>query len=239
VSVAARSDPAPARAASHAPFTVLPPSAAPPLSRHLLGAPVRPGPASESAVVQRPTYLRLAPGGEEVADVEPYTEFGSPRVFAVVGRRGRWLAVLATELPNATVGWIPASRAAVVADAYKIDVSVSRRLLTVYRNGRVAHELPVAVGGDSTPTPIGRFATTDKLLTTGPSPYGCCVLALNGHQSRLAPGWTGGNRLAIHATLQPGTIGEAASLGCLRVGAADARWLVTTIPLGTLVEIRS
>lgn len=215
------------------------PSAAPPLTEHPGAAPPVAPPAGESAVVQRPTYLRLTPGGRPVADVEPYTEFGSPRVFAVVGHRGPWLAVLATELPNATVGWIPASRAAIVADVYKIDVSVSRRLLTVYRNGRVAHELPVAVGGQSTPTPTGRFATTDKLLTTGPSPYGCCVLALNGHQSRLAPGWTGGNRLAIHATLQTGTIGEAASLGCLRVGAADARWLVSTIPLGTLVEIRS
>jgi len=246
VSVASRSDPAPARADSRAPFAVLLPNAAPPLTQHPSSAsvtnrasavPARPRPAGESAVVLRATYLRLTPGGSVVGDVEPYTEFGSPRVLAVVGRRGGWLAVVATELPNGAVGWIPARRAAVVADSYEVRVSVSQRLLTVYRDGRVARQLPVAVGSSSTPTPTGRFATTDKLVTTGPSPYGCCVLARTGHQPLPAPGWTGGNRLAIHATLQPGTIGEAASLGCLRVGAADARWLVTTIPLGTVVDI--
>jgi lipoprotein-anchoring transpeptidase ErfK/SrfK len=243
VSVASRQEPAPARAASRAPFAVVLPSAAA-LSDHPAApapteypAAAASRPVGESAVVLQATNLRESPGGPAIARIEPYTEFGSPRVLAVVGQRGDWLAVLATELPDGQAGWIPARRTALVADAYAIHVDVDRRLLTVYRDGRPARQLPVAVGSPSTPTPMGRFATTDKLTTTGPSPYGCCVLALNGHQSRLATGWTGGDRLAIHGTLEPGTIGAAASLGCLRVAAADARWLVTTIPLGTVVTI--
>ena len=49
---------------------------------------------------------------------------------------------------------------------------------------------------------MGRFAVTDKLRTEdrADSPYGCCALALTGHQTKLVPGWPGGDRLAIHGT---------------------------------------
>ena len=99
---------------------------------------------------------------------------------------------------------------------------------------------PVAVGGPGTPTPTGRFAVTDKLLTEDPSsPYGCCILALSAHQPHTVQGWGGGDRIAIHATDLPETIGSAASLGCLRAPAADVRRLVRSVPLGTVVTIRA
>jgi hypothetical protein len=80
---------------------------------------------------------------------------------------------------------------------------------------------------------------TDKLHgATYGSYYGCCILALNGHQTNLPPGWTGGNRLAIHGTNAPGTIGTAASAGCLRAADADLRVLMRRVPLGTPVFIR-
>jgi len=98
---------------------------------------------------------------------------------------------------------------------------------------------PVAVGSPSTPTPTGRFAVTDKLLTgDASSPYGCCILALSGRQPRTPQGWGGGDRLAIHATPLEETIGTAASLGCLRAAGRVMRRLVATVPLGTVVTIR-
>ena len=63
------------------------------------------------------------------------------------------------------------------------------------------------------------------------------LLALSGHQPNLPPGWTGGNRLAIHGTNAPGTVGAAASAGCLRAGDADLRVLMARVPLGTPVFI--
>jgi lipoprotein-anchoring transpeptidase ErfK/SrfK len=121
---------------------------------------------------------------------------------------------------------------------WSISASLSRRVVVVRDGGRVVMRFPVAVGGPSTPTPVGRFAVTDKLLTNDPSsPYGCCILALSAHQPRTPQGWGGGDRIAIHATDLPGTIGSAASLGCLRAPEADARRLVRTIPLGTVVTI--
>src|SRR3954468_19515956 len=101
---------------------------------------------------------------------------------------------------------------------------------------------PVAVGQAATPTPLGRFSVTDKLKLTGAGPgssaYGCCALALSGHQPHIVQGWTGGDRLAIHATHLLGTIGTAASFGCLRARDEDARYVVKHAWLGTVVEIR-
>ena len=72
--------------------------------------------------------------------------------------------------------------------------------------------LSVAIGRPGSETPTGRFAVTDKLRGGNYGPYyGCCILALNAHQPELPAGWTGGNRLAIHGTNSPGTIGAPAS----------------------------
>ncbi|CAA9464772.1 MAG: hypothetical protein AVDCRST_MAG65-164, partial [uncultured Solirubrobacteraceae bacterium] len=121
---------------------------------------------------------------------------------------------------------------------WSLHVDSSRRRLELRRAGRRVRSLPVAVGRPGTPTPLGRYATTDELLTRRPdSPYGCCIIALSGHQTRLVEGWPGGDRLAIHATPQLETIGQAASLGCMRARAADVRMLMRRVPLGTPVFV--
>jgi lipoprotein-anchoring transpeptidase ErfK/SrfK len=97
----------------------------------------------------------------------------------------------------------------------------------------------VGVGRAGSPTPTGRFAVTDKLSGSAYGPYyGCCILALSAHQTHLPPGWTGGDRVAIHGTNAPATIGAAASAGCLHAGEADLRTLMRRVPLGTPVFIR-
>jgi lipoprotein-anchoring transpeptidase ErfK/SrfK len=93
------------------------------------------------------------------------------------------------------------------------------------------------VGGRGTPTPTGRFAVTDRLHLRGSQAYGCCAIALTGRQRRLVDGWRGGDRIAIHGTRQPWTIGEAASLGCLRARERDVRALMRQVPLGAPVFI--
>jgi lipoprotein-anchoring transpeptidase ErfK/SrfK len=80
---------------------------------------------------------------------------------------------------------------------------------------------------------------TDKLSGSSYGPYyGCCILALSGHQPNTPPGWTGGDRLAIHGTDAPSTIGMAASAGCLRASDANLRPLMAKVPLGATVFIR-
>ena len=166
------------------------------------------------------------------------TEFGSPVVLAVVARRRDWLQVLSARLPNHRRGWIPAAHTRLARTDYRIDVDRSARRARLRLRRRTLLRFPVAVGRPGNRTPLGRFAVTDKLQVTNPtSPYGCCALALNGHQTELEPGWPGGDRLAIHGTPATWTIGKAVSLGCLRAPEKALRRLLRRVPLGTPVVI--
>ncbi len=191
------------------------------------------------AILRRDTALRVSPGGRRLATLRTHTQFGSPRVAAVTSEHGRWLRVLSEQLPNGHAGWIPGAAANVVASPWTVRADLSQRTVEVRRAGRLVRRFSVAIGRPATPTPTGRFAVTDKLHIKGGSrAYGCCALALSGHQPHIEPGWQGGDRLAIHGTGDPGSIGAAASFGCLRAREHDARWLIGHVLLGSIVEIR-
>jgi lipoprotein-anchoring transpeptidase ErfK/SrfK len=190
--------------------------------------------------LRRRTLLRAAPGGRVLRRLTPRTEFGSPTVLSVVGRRGDWLEVLSATLPNHRRGWVPAGAGRLARTDYRIDVDRSRRRARLRDGRRTVLRFPVAVGRPGNRTPLGRYAVTDKLrVTNATSPYGCCALALTGHQTELEPGWPGGDRLAIHGTPAPETIGQAVSLGCLRAPERALRRMLRRVPLGTPVVIRA
>jgi len=224
-----------------------PPAAVPPAAAQP-ERPFRPaGDAAErpqgrwlTARVLAPVRLRATPDGRRLERVRPRTEFGSPRVLAVLRRRAGWLQVIAAERPNHRPAWIPAGRARLGGVDVSVHVDRSERVLSVRRGRRVLRRMPVAVGRPGTETPTGRFAVTDRLRTRDPnSPYGCCALALSGHQTKLLAGWPGGDRLAVHATPQPETVGRAASLGCLRAKTRDVQALLQMVPLGAPVFVRA
>jgi lipoprotein-anchoring transpeptidase ErfK/SrfK len=203
--------------------------------------PKPPDPVHALAVVRGTVPLRARPNGPVVARAMSRTEFGSARVLGVAARRGPWLGVPATELPNGRLAWVNRRNASLRLrhTAYSIHADLSARWLELRKGGRRMRRFEVAVGSDGSPTPTGRFAVTDKLSGSRYGPYyGCCILALNGHQPRLPAGWRGGDRLAIHGTDSPSTIGAAASAGCLRAADADLRVLMARVPLGTPVFIR-
>jgi hypothetical protein len=184
--------------------------------------------------------LRASPGGRVLDRVAPHTEFGSMRVFWIVRARGPWLGVPVPELPNGHLAWIRDDPGALDLSQTRfwITADVSRRLLELHYGRRVLDRFPVSVGSPSSPTPLGHYAVTDGLVGRGLGPwYGCCVLALSGHQPNLPAGWIGGNRMAIHGT--PGSIGGATSSGCLRASDADMISLFARVPLGAPVFIRA
>jgi lipoprotein-anchoring transpeptidase ErfK/SrfK len=188
----------------------------------------------------RSVTVRARPGGAVLARLGAQTEFGSRRALSVVRvRRGRWLAVTAPELGNGRLGWVDAREGSVAyaRTPLRIDVDLSARRLVLRAGGRVLRRMTVSVGRPGSATPTGRFAVTDKLAGSRYSSYyGCCILALSGRQPNLPPGWTGGDRLAIHGT--PGNaVGRAASAGCLHATEADLRALMRSVPLGTPVVI--
>ena len=124
--------------------------------------------------------------------------------------------------------------------SWELRVSLSARKLTVLHNGQVRQRYTVAIGAPDAPTPTGRFAVTDRLLTGDPAgPYGCCILALSAKAPHAIQDWSGGNRIAIHSTPETETIGEAVSHGCVRLTLAEGQWLINHIPLGTPTVISS
>jgi hypothetical protein len=193
-----------------------------------------------TAYVPKPTVLYREPGGRKRLRITAKTEWGSPRVLGVVEQRGGWLGVQAAELRNGEIAWVRRREARVDCVSWSLHADLSKRTLFVRRDGRTVRKMRVAIGRRSNPTPKGRFTVTDKLrVTDTDSPYGCCVLALSGHQTDLPDYWPGGDRLAVHATSEESTIGDPVSLGCLRTVSSRARWLIETVPLGAPMFIRA
>ncbi|HZH59400.1 MAG TPA: L,D-transpeptidase family protein [Metabacillus sp.] len=108
---------------------------------------------------------------------------------------------------------------------YSIDVSVSRKRLTLRRNEQVMKVYPIAVGKIVTATPVGDFVIVNREPNPG-GPFGVMWLSL----SKLHYG--------IHGTNDPSSIGKAVSLGCIRMYNEDVLELASIVPNGTRVSIR-
>lgn len=182
--------------------------------------------------------LRDRPNGRVIAHLKPTTAWGSPTVVWSVARRGDWLGVVATALRNNQLGWLDVrhDRPRMWRSRLTLYADLSSRTLELRRGSKVIRRMRVSIGAPSTPTPTGRFTVTDKLVPDQSiSYYGCCLIALSGHQPHLRPGWAGGDRIAIHGG---GGIGAAASAGCLHASDRDLKALMKVLPLGTPVVIR-
>src|SRR4051812_5076984 len=233
--------PAAAAEATQDPLLAPPPAAPAPEPRRQREH-TRPRGIHRIAIVDGAVPLRAKPNGRILARAGAKTEFGERRVLSVAATRGPWLGVVATELPNGQLAWVNRKNSAlqVRRTAYSLHADLSGRWLELRRHGRRIRRIAVAVGRPGSETPTGRFSVTDKLNGRSfGAYYGCCVLALSGHQPKLPAGWSGGDRLAIHGTDSPGTIGTPASAGCLRAGDADLEVLMRRVPVGTPVFIRN
>ncbi len=103
-------------------------------------------------------------------------------------------------------------------------INLSAKSLSVYRDGVLIKEYPIAIGKPSTPTPPGVFTIINKQLNPG-GPYGTRWLGL----SKKGYG--------IHGTNAPDSIGTAASNGCIRMFNSDVEELFDITNTGTAVRI--
>ena len=196
-------------------------------------------PAELGARVLRATALRAAPrrGARVLVRARTKTDFGNSTVLHVDRRRGGWARVLHPELRNGERAWIAERDVQLVREPWAIEVDLSARHARVRLHGKVIDRFRVGVGRRGTDTPTGTFAVTDLIRTKGASSYGCCILALTGHQPSLPAGWIGGDRLALHGTPDESSVGAARSAGCIRVRERDLRVLLRRIRLGSRVTI--
>jgi hypothetical protein len=180
--------------------------------------------------------LRQHPGGAAVATVGGRTEYGSLQTVGVAQTRGNWVGVISTALPNGVLGWVRRNELNLRPIAWSITISLSARQLVLSRGGVVMRRVSVGIGSAGSPTPVGRYVVTDHIdpADYGTSAYGCCILALSGHQPHPPAGWDPNRdwRLAIHGGA-PGAV----SAGCVHADEATLRYLMRMTPLGTPVTV--
>jgi len=117
----------------------------------------------------------------------------------------------------------------------EVRVSLERHELELVRGNEFLMRVPAAIGRPTSPTPPGRYYVTDHLA--GGGPYGAAIIALNGYSETFSQINGGDARLAIHGTNDAGSIGFAASLGCVRLADDALLQLTGLVPIGTPVVI--
>ena len=196
-----------------------------------------------AAVVQRPVRAYRRPGQGPFARFGLKNANGVETVFGVVGKivgrscRPTWYHVELPMRPNGASGYVRASSLWVTRVRTRIEVDVSARRLTFFRDGRAVVSAPVAVGASATPTPTGRFYVNQRLIPTDPNgPYGPGAIGISAF-SNVLTGWTQGGPVAIHGTNEPSSIGRAISNGCIRLPNPVLRRIFSATPAGTPVVV--
>lgn len=117
-------------------------------------------------------------------------------------------------------------------------VSIPDRKLAVLENGVVLRTFAVSVGAAASPSPTGKFQIVNRLAN--PTYYHAGVVIPAGKQNPLGPRWVGLSKqgYGIHGTSAPGSIGKAASHGCIRLRNRDVVEFATLVNVGDTVEIR-
>jgi L,D-transpeptidase ErfK/SrfK len=120
-----------------------------------------------------------------------------------------------------------------------IVVSIPDRKLVLLEGGAVKRVYPVAVGKASTPSPAGEFTIARQVSQPTYSHNGRVVAP--GPRNPVGSRWMGLNAhgYGIHGTNEPGSIGKAASHGCIRMGKADIEELYALVEVGDAVEIHA
>ncbi|MGO9249694.1 MAG: L,D-transpeptidase [Solirubrobacteraceae bacterium] len=178
-----------------------------------------------------------------VAASRPIT--GEPTTLPVLARSlaadgARWLRVLLPGRPNGASGWIAEQGTSPSVTAWSILVDLAARRVKVYSDGVVVKAFPAVVGKASTPTPAGDFFVEESLQMQTGEPGGPFALALSARSNVLQEFEGGPGQIAIHGREHlGGTLGTAASHGCIRLATASIDWLATRISPGTPVTIEA
>jgi lipoprotein-anchoring transpeptidase ErfK/SrfK len=152
----------------------------------------------------------------------------------------RWLQVMLPGRPNGSTGWISQEDTRALVTAWAIVVDLAARRVSVYSHARRTRSFQAVVGKPSTPTPTGQFFVEETLRMSPAEPGGPFALALSARSDVLQEFEGGPGQIAIHGRENlGGTLGTAASHGCIRLATASIDWLAARIGPGTPVTIEA
>jgi lipoprotein-anchoring transpeptidase ErfK/SrfK len=198
-------------------------------------------PTQELVTLLRPHEARSKPAARSaplvlVPATTPITEVRT--VLPVLARQGPWLKVRLPGRPNGHTGWINRSATARSVTYWHIIVDPSRRQVTIYRAGHPVRIFAAVVGKPSTPTPPGEFFVEESIALRATDAGAPFALALSARSNVLQEFEGGPGQIALHGLSNiGGVLGTAASHGCVRLGNAVMRWLVSRIGPGVPVTI--
>ncbi len=208
-------------------------------------------PEAPPATTTPPDSIAAVTSGEtevytKIGDSEPFrvlpekTILGTPTVVAVIDEFPGWVEALLPGRPNGQTGWIRAADVEVFTLEREVVVDLAERRLVVLSDGEEVFESAVAVGSEVSPTPTGTFFVTDAVRLTSPNgPWGPYAFGLSA-RSDVVTEFNGGDGIVgIHGTNQPWSIGEAASLGCVRLPNDVIEILWDIMAVGMKVTIRA
>jgi hypothetical protein len=196
-----------------------------------------------AALAVKDVGVRDRPGGRVVRIFPARLPWGDPAAFGVtggpVGASGTtWYRLLLPSRPNGSIGWVPAGQIRIVPVTAAARVDLSRRVLTLERDGRPVASFSVVVGAPGTPTPTGSFFVSLKLRPPRLDPlYGSVALGLSAWSGVLDQFGTGDGQIALHGTADLSSLGSARSHGCIRLGERELGLLDRLLPLGARVTI--
>ena len=201
-----------------------------------------------AALVRHEAVIRAAPEGrsQAISRLTRLNKHGLREVLGVVGIHSGtrcepdWYRVELSGPPNGMTGWVRAWAVRTYRVHSRIVVDLSQRRLRLYRSGKLAFETDVAVGASTTPTPLGRYFVNERyVLLDATGPFGPNALGISAHSNALRHVWVEEGPIAIHGTNEPGSIGQAASHGCIRVPNDVMRHVFALTPAGTPVVVKA
>ena len=184
------------------------------------------------------TGVSAKPGGATRHWVSP-SHAGALLVLAARTDRDRrcWLQVRLPSRPNAAKGWLDARRVQLAPTAWRIEVALRARTVTLLRAGERVARYRAVVGAPATPTPRGLFALMDAHPNDPGDFLGRWVLTLTAHSDVLQRYDGGDGRAALHGrggeSLRD-PLGSAASHGCVRLSNAAIASIVRRIGVAAI-----
>jgi lipoprotein-anchoring transpeptidase ErfK/SrfK len=162
-----------------------------------------------------------------------------PVIARSIGAGGmRWLQVMLPGRPDGLTGWISQQGTSPLVTPWRIVIDLAARRVKAYDDGHMVRAFQVVVGKPSTPTPTGEFFVEEVVQMAPGEPGGPFALALSARSNVLQEFEGGPGQIAIHGRNNlGGTLGTAASHGCMRLATASIDWLAARIGPGTPVRI--
>jgi lipoprotein-anchoring transpeptidase ErfK/SrfK len=180
-------------------------------------------------------YVYRSPGARQrFLTLYSPTAAGAPLVFLVKRRVPGWDEVYLPVRPNDSTGWIRESAVQLALDPYRVEVSLSRHRISVWKGSRLLLQTPAGVGRTVLPTPPGVYFLVVLLKQQDSAGlYGPYAFGTSAFSDKLYHFGAGPGQIGLHGTNYPAGLGTNVSHGCIRISNDAITKLAHLLPLGT------